>query len=363
LAAIAAAGVAVPIVNESHMALAQRSRFRSTLPVPGSGAVMIDANENPLGPCEAARAAIVHLVPSGGRYEVPLTEKLVNTIAAKEGLQPENIAVYAGSSEPLHYAVLAFTSKERGFVHADPGYEAGAYAAKVNEARITAVPLTKAYAHDVRAMVSADPRAGVIYICNPNNPTGTVTSREDVEYALKNKPSGSILLIDEAYIHFSDLEPTLDLVRDGHEVIVLRTFSKIYGMAGVRCGYAAGRPDLLAKLAPHGQNAMPIFAVAAATSSLEDPKVVPERKAFTGRLRNDTLEWLTKQGYTVTTSQSNCFMVDTGKPSRDVILAMAKQEVYIGRPWPSWNTWVRVTVGTPDEMAIFRKKFETVMMA
>ena len=131
-AAIAAAGAAVPIVGESHLAMAQRSKFKATLPTPGSGAVMIDANENPLGPCASARSTIMSLVPSGGRYEMALTDKLVGTIAAKENLKPENIAVYAGSSEPLHYAVLAFTSKDRGYVAADPGYEAGAYAAKMN---------------------------------------------------------------------------------------------------------------------------------------------------------------------------------------------------------------------------------------
>ena len=212
-------------------------------------------------------------------------------------------------------------------------------------------------------MVFADPDAGVIYICNPNNPTGTVTSREDLEYALKNKPSGSILLIDEAYIHFSEQTPSLDMVRDGKEVIVLRTFSKIYGMAGVRCGFAAGHPDLLAKLQPFGRNSMPIFAVAAAAASIEDPQVIAERKAFTGQQRTETLEWLSKQNFAVTSSQSNCFMIDTKRPSHDVILAMAKQNVYIGRPWPSWNTWVRITVGTPDDMRQFRRAFSSVMSA
>ena len=362
-AAIAAAGAAVPIIGEQQLAAASRKKYSAVLPPPRSGATMIDANENPLGPCVSARSAIVDLVPHGGRYETPLSDKLLATIATRENLPQDHVIVYAGSSEPLQFAVLAFTSKERGYVAADPGYEAGAVAAKLNDARITQVPLTKTYAHDVRAMVKADPRAGVIYICNPNNPTGTTTSREDIEYALQHKPSGSILLIDEAYIHFSDLTPTLDLVREGKEVIVLRTFSKIYGMAGVRCGFAAGRPDLLEKLKPYGQNPMPIFSVAAATASLEDPTVIAERKEFTGKLRAESFEWLSKQGYKVTTSQSNCFMIDTRRPAPEVILAMAKQDVYIGRPWPSWENWVRITVGTPQDMAAFQKSFASVMNA
>jgi len=359
-AAIASAGAALPIVNESHLALAQMSAKR---PIPGPGAVMINANENPLGPCDSARAAIAALIPNGGRYEDELTGKLAETIAKKEGLQPEYVAVYAGSSEPLHYTVLAFTSRTRGYVTADPGYEAGTYAAKATGASVARVPLTKTHAHDLRAMVAADPNAGVLYICNPNNPTGTITPREDIEYAMANKPSGSILLVDEAYIHFSDQPSVIDMVRDGKEIIVLRTFSKIYGMAGVRCGFAAGRPDLLAKLKPMGWNAMPIFAVAAAQSSLEDPNVVPTRKQFTAGVREETLSWLTSKGYAVTQSQSNCFMVNTRRPAHDVIAAMAKQNVYIGRPWPAWNEWVRVTVGTPNDMAQFRKAFQTVMNA
>ena len=361
----AVAGASLPILNEYQLAMAQMAVPPKKLhhPLPGNGAVLINANENPLGPCDRARAAITALVPNGGRYEDELTDELTKTIAAKENLKPEYIAVYAGSSEPLQFSVLAFTSKDRPYVTADPGYEAGARAAEAISARVIKVPLTQTHAHDVKAMVTADPQAGLLYICNPNNPTGTITSREDIEYALANKPAGSILLVDEAYIHFSNQPSSLDMVRDDKDVIVLRTFSKIYGMAGVRCGFAAGRPDLLAKLQPFGRNPMPIFAVAAAKASLEDPNVIADRKKYTGDVRRETLDWLTSKGYAVTQSTSNCFMVDTKKSSHDVITAMAARNVYIGRPWPAWPSWVRVTVGTPDEMAQFRAAFQTVMNA
>ena len=360
----AVAGAALPILNESQFAMAQmtiQAPNKLKHPLPGNGAVLINANENPLGPCDSARAAITALIPNGGRYEDELTDELTKTIAAKEGLKPEYISVYAGSSEPLHFSVLAFTSKDRPYVTADPGYEAGARAAQAVSARVIKVPLTSSHAHDVKAMVAADPRAGLLYICNPNNPTGTITPREDIEHALANKPAGSILLIDEAYIHFSNQPSSLDMVRDDKDVIVLRTFSKIYGMAGVRCGFAAGRPDLLARLQPFGRNPMPIFAVAAAKASLDDPKVVAQRRKYTGDVRRETLAWLTSRGYAVTESTSNCFMVDTKKPSHDVIAAMAAQNVFVGRPWPAWPSWVRVTVGTPQEMAQFRTAFQTVM--
>jgi histidinol-phosphate aminotransferase len=271
------------------------------------------------------------------------------------------VMVYPGSSEPLHYTVLAFTSKDKPYVTADPGYEAGMRAATLNGARVIKVPLTATHAHDVKAMASSDPNAGVLYICNPNNPTGTTTSREDIEYALANKPKGSILLIDEAYIHFSDATPSLDLVKADKDVIVLRTFSKIYGMAGVRCGLAIGRPDLLDKLQYYGMNSMPIMAVAAATSSLEDKDIVPQRKKINADIRTETFEWLTANNYSFIPSVSNCFMLDTQRPGHEVMAAMAKRGVYIGRVWPVMPTYVRITVGTHTEMQKFQVAYKEVM--
>ena len=359
LAAAASAVATIPIITESHLALAQRKRFHMD-PYP-VGAVRIDSNENPLGPCSGACASISSLIPEGGRYDTDLSFKLVETFAEIEGLKPEYILPYAGSSEPLHYSVLAFTSPEKPFVIADPGYEAGMMAAQLKGAKIIKVPLNAAHAHDVKAMIAADPNAGVIYICNPNNPTGTTTTREDIEYALANKPKGSILLIDEAYIHFSDATPSLDLVKADKDVIVLRTFSKIYGMAGVRCGFAIGRPDLLEKIQYFGMNAMPIMAVAAATASLQDKDIVPQRKKINADIRTETFEWLTANNVTFIPSVSNCFMMDTKRPGKEVMAAMIKRDVYIGRVWPVMPTYVRITVGTRTEMAKFQTAYKEVM--
>jgi histidinol-phosphate aminotransferase len=210
-------------------------------------------------------------------------------------------------------------------------------------------------------MVAADPNAGVLYICNPNNPTGTTTSREDIEYALANKPRGAILLIDEAYIHFSEATPSLDLVKADKDVIVLRTFSKIYGMAGVRCGLAIGRPDLLEKIQFYGMNSMPIMAVAAATTSLEDKDIVPQRKKINSDIRGETFEWLTANNYSFIPSVSNCFMLDTRRPGHEVMAAMAKKGVYIGRVWPIMPTYVRITVGTRTDMQKFQAAYKEVI--
>jgi histidinol-phosphate aminotransferase len=358
MAAVATATAAVPILTEPHLAYAQRRRIARELP---PDAVRIDANENPLGPCSGACAVMSSLLPEGGRYDFELTQKLIDTFAAQEGLKSEYVMAYAGSSEPLHYTVLAFTGPERSYVTADPGYEAGTYAAKFSGAKIVKVPLAADYSHDVKAMVAADPNAGVLYICNPNNPTGTITSRTDIEYALANKPKGSILLVDEAYIHFSEGTPSLDLVKADKDLIVLRTFSKVYGMAGLRCGFAIARPDLLAKIETYGMNSMPILAVAAATSSLQTPDLVPQRRKINTDIRTSVFEWMASNNYKFIPSQTNCFMVDTGRPGKEVMAAMAQHNVYIGRVWPVWPTYVRITVGTRTEMDKFQVAFKEVM--
>jgi histidinol-phosphate aminotransferase len=356
----AAVAAAAPILTEADMAQARLSAMGGP---PPADAVVINANENPMGPSKAACEAIAQIAPMGGRYDrTGEQDKFIKIFADQHGLKPENVAVYAGSSEPLHYTVLAFTSPAHGLVIADPSYESAMAAAKVAGAPIHKVALTASYAHDVKAMVAADAAPGVIYICNPNNPTGTITPREDILWALANKPAGSILLVDEAYIHLSDEQDVLDLVAAGKDLIVLRTFSKVYGMAGIRCGLALGRPDLLARLQPYGYNSMPITALAAAKASLEDPDLVPTRKKIIGDIRRDTIAWLSQAGYKVIGEpHSNCFMIDTGREGHGVIAALQGQKVYIGRIWPVWPNAVRVTVGTTDDMAKFKVAFKSVM--
>ncbi len=360
------ATVSVPIMTEAHFARAASASFvpQAAPPQPPPGAILINANENPLGPSKAACEAIARIAHKGGRYDIDdETGKLTATFARQNGLQPDHIAIYAGSSEPLHYTVLAFTSPTQSFVTADPSYEAGMWAASLNKANIVKVPLRADYAHDVKAMLAADTNPGVLYICNPNNPTGTLTPREDIEYVLANKPKGSIVLVDEAYIHLSSAPSVLDLVAAGKDLIVLRTFSKVYGMAGIRCGVAAGRPDLLAKLQTYGMNAMPITGSAAANVSLLDTNLVPERKKIIADARNQTFDFLKANKYKYIPSESNCFMIDTGRDGKGVIAAMQEKNIWIGRTWPIWPNSVRITVGTPEEMAKFQTAFKQVMDA
>lgn len=358
-----AVAAAAPILTEADLAWGKlASQQLGVLP---PDAVIINANENPLGPCKAACEAIGKIGPLGGRYDrMGYLDAFTNEYAAMHGVKPENIAVYAGSSEPLHYTTLAFTSPSKGLVMGDPSYESANMAAQIVKAPVHKVPLTSTYAHDVKKMVAADPNAGLIYIVNPNNPTGTITPREDILWALENKPKGSILLVDEAYIHLSDEQTVMDQVAAGKDIIILRTFSKIYGMAGIRCGVAIARPDLLEKLMPFYQNAMPVTALAAARASIADKELIPTRKKWIADSRNETLSWLKANGYKpMGASVSNCFMIDTGRPAMSVITAMRKEKVYIGRVWPVWPNAVRISVGSPEDMAAFRTAFKKVIDA
>jgi histidinol-phosphate aminotransferase len=350
------AGAAVPFYNES--ALAQLSMVG---PVPAD-AVRINGNENPLGPCREAAEAIRAVVADGGRYRFEEGFRFASTLAEVEGLPASYVAPFAGSSDPLHRAVLAFTSPTRAFVTADPGYEAPEGAARFIGTPVHRIPLTKDYRHDVRAMAKADAHSGLIYVCNPNNPSGTVTPKEDVEWLIANKPAGSVVLLDEAYIHFaSSATPATYLVAKDKDVIILRTFSKIYGMAGLRAGAALGRPDLLAKLRGFGSGMLPVTGMVGATASLKVPNLVAERKRLVTEVRQDVFSFLDKHKFSFVPSESNKFMVDVKRPGGEIVRALAAERVYIGRVWPAWPTHVRVTVGTREEMEKFKAAFLKVM--
>jgi histidinol-phosphate aminotransferase len=350
IATLLTAGATLPFYNES--ALAQLSVIKG-MP---ADAVKINANENPLGPCAEAAEAIRNIVSSGGRYMFETGEELAQTLAEQEGLRASYVQVFAGSSDPLHRMVLAYCSKEKPFVVADPGYEAGGRAAAYVGAPVIQVPLVaETKAHDVKAMLAAHPTPGVIYICNPNNPTGTVTSREDIEWAAANLPKGSVIVLDEAYIHFANkASKNTHLVASDKNIVILRTFSKLYGMAGLRAGAALGRPDLLAAMRQYTTGFLPITGMVGATASLKTKGLIEKRKAYMSGVRDDTFEFLSKNKMEFIPSDANMFMLNTKRPGREFFMAMAAENVYVGRVWPVWPTWVRVTVGTKEEMAKFK---------
>jgi histidinol-phosphate/aromatic aminotransferase/cobyric acid decarboxylase-like protein len=258
--------------------------------------------------------------------------------------------------------VLAFTSPTRPLITAEPGYEAPEGAARFVKAKVIKVPLRKDYSHDPKGMATAHPEAGLIFVCNPNNPTGTVTRKEDIDVIVANKPRGCVVLVDEAYIHFAaSASPATDLVKTGKDVIILRTFSKLYGMAGLRAGAALGRADLLDRLrAFTGLNFLPATGMAAATASLKNKDLVGRRRSAISQIRKDLFSWLDGKGYGYIPSEANMVLVDGRRPGQETAKAMLEHKVAIGRSWPALPNHVRVTIGSAAEMEKFEAAFERV---
>lgn len=335
--------------------------------------VIISSNENPLGPASSALSAMMPAAKKGGRYDKEYMPAVIQTISEQFGLpygagkQP-HVRLYPGSGGPLDMALMSNISPDKPLVCGDPTYEQGPRAAAMMKTKAILVPLDKTtWKYDVKAMLAAHPSPGAYYIVNPNNPTGTITPREDILWLIQNKPAGSVVIVDEAYFHFSNQESVIDQVAAGKDVIVLRTFSKIYGMAGVRAGFAFGRPDLLAKfenVTPNDRQIGSISLIAAsmAHASLTDKDLVPLRRKINRDTLDETLSFLEKHNYKyIPGSQANMFMVDVNRPGREVQAAMLQEKVAIGRVWPALPTYVRVTVGTPAEMKAFQTAFVKVM--
>ena len=359
VAAMITAGASLPFYNEA--ALAQGlSAMRGPIP---ADAVRINANENPLGPCDAAVEAMSSVLKKGGRYLYEHTFEFGKVQADIDGVKPNYVVPYDGSSAPLHQAVIGFCSKDKPFVIADPGYEAGSRAAEFIGAKVIRVPLSKDYSHDVKAMAAAHPSPGLIYICNPNNPGGWPTKKSDIEWLVNNKPAGTVILLDEAYILLSKEEVSSDLVAADKDVVILRTFSKLYGMAGLRAGAAIGRPDLLDKISPWGAGALPVTGMVGATASLKEKNLVAERRKIIGDVRNDLFSWFTKKNYKFIPSETNNFMVATDGGAKKFIDGMFAEKILVGRIWTSMPKHVRISVGTREEMEKFKVAFEKVIAA
>ena len=346
-----ALGAALPLLGRLDWAMA-------TPPPAKPDKVRLNYNESPYGPSSAAREAMQRGIATAGLYPYGHMYALAGLFAQQQGIAEEQVAVFAGSMAALRYAVLAFTTETRGLVMAAPSYEVPRQAAQANKAPVKEVSLNADHGHDIEAMLAADPQAGMLYVCNPNNPTGTVTPVDAIRHALTNKPKGSVLVVDEAYIDFADVPSVVSWVKDHDELLVLRTFSKIYGMAGARLGLAVGHPALLERLAVFGGDNVPAgTTLLGGLASLEDVKLLPQRKALNNQLRDETMAWLKGRGFTCTASQANCFMIDVKQPAEQVIEKLAAQGVMIGRVFDSWPQWVRVTVGDKRGMARFREVF------
>jgi histidinol-phosphate aminotransferase len=355
------------------MVAPRRSSAAPDVDQPGLGGLMTDElisigmNENPLGPAQSSLDAIARIVQVSNRYHGETIQATVSTALDLYGMKRGYVGLFPGSTGAMNLALMSNIGPDRPLIYADPSYEQGPGVADMVGAPKFAVKLTKSYAHDVRAMVAASPKAGAYYIVNPNNPTGTMTPKEDIVWLLKNKPAGSVVLVDEAYREFSNAESCVDLVAAGEDIIVTRTFSKIYGMAGLRAGLAFARPEYFQKfrvIAPYAPSlaSVSITSAAAAQAAMLDPDLVSLRRKINADNRSETIEFLTKHGYSILPgSQANFFMVDTRRPGGEFQSAMLEENILIGRTWAAMPTYVRVSVGSRSEMARFQAAFVKCM--
>jgi histidinol-phosphate aminotransferase len=321
--------------------------------------VRIGANECWTGPLPPGQAAAAAIISSSNRY-APRDQRgdFIRAVMQVEKVPFDHVAPWPGSSDPLSRSVVTFCSPSRGLVTADPTFELAGRTAEWLGIAVKRVPLKPDRTHDVKAMLAADPNASLYYVCSPNNPTGTVTPLADIEWLVANKPAGSLVVIDEAYTHFAGVPTASYMAAAGKDVIVVRTFSKIFGMAGMRMGYVMTRPDIIAKMMRYDggmqSGALPMPSLACATASLTAAELIAERRNQMRQAREMTLEHLKKRKMTVIRTDSNMFMVDwRTRHAPDMQAAFRTQSIEIGRSWPIWPTVSRVTVGSMADMEAF----------
>jgi len=320
--------------------------------------IQLNSNENPYGPSPKALEAVGHSRRVANRYPDSLEEEARQAIANHHGVKPERIVLGCGSSEILRMADMAFTGPGKTAVVAEPTFEAVLSYAKAIRAEAVKVPLTPDFRHDLPKMAQAcGEKTGLVYVCNPNNPTGTIVTGDELAVFVAKVPASATILVDEAYHHFVEdprYKSACELSERAPNVVVARTFSKIYGMAGLRLGYAVGSEARIAEMAKFASwNNTNAAVLSAALASLADPDHVrQQRKAL-----NDTRHWLvaelTKQGRRTIPSEANFVMIDVGGDVAPVISAFRDRGVLVGRKFPSLPNWLRITIGTREEMAVF----------
>jgi len=363
------AGAAGVYLGETLVAATAQADVLPKTPAKAAGKVWLDANENSAGPPRSAIEAMIQSAPHSWRYHFDEFGALSQAIAASEQISPQQVLFGVGSSEIIASAISAFTSDTKPMITASPTYDIIVQLARATGKAVVEVPLTPQWSYPVKQLVeeAKKARGGMIYLCNPNNPTGSITSVEDVRWLVSNLPPDTVLFVDEAYLEFADpakVESAIKYVREDKNVIVARTFSKIYGMAGVRAGFGCARPDLLSAMNPFMDNVIPYLGVRAAMAALQEKStLLPERRKNNARIRGELCQWLDQNKVRYIPSQTNFLMIDVKREVRGFSAAMFKEGVAVGRPFPPLNTMLRVTVGNDADMQRFRKAFLTVYSA
>ena len=320
--------------------------------------IRLSANENPYGPCAASLDALMHSAGSASRYPDVIEDAMREAIAKHHGVKPDQIVLGCGSSDVLRMADSAFVPAGKTLVAAEPTFEAVLNYCKATRGETVKVPLTSDFRHNLPRMAAAcDANTGMVYVCNPNNPTGTIVYADELEAFVKRVPPTCVVLVDEAYHHFVEsprYKSALELSGRHDNVVVARTFSKIYGMAGMRLGYAVASPANAQLMQSHASwDNTSQSALAMGLAGLSDADVVPNQR----KRLNDTRRWLCaeleRDGRRYIPSETNFVMIDVEGDVTPVTQALSARGIQAGRKFPSMGNWLRVSIGKPEEMEAF----------
>jgi histidinol-phosphate aminotransferase len=326
--------------------------------------VLLYRNENPYGPSERVLAVLRESVASGNRYPRTEYDTLIGKLAAQHNVKPEQIVLGCGSGEILGMAALGFLKPGKKLVQAAPTFPSLGKLAQAAGVDVVSIPLNKRYEHDLPAMLdAARVSTGLVYIVNPNNPTGTITPRKDIEAFLGKLPADVTVLIDEAYHHFvtpnTAYESFLERHFDDPRIIVSRTFSKIYGLAGMRIGYAVATPEMAKRLPAGFPNwSVSVVSARAASAALDD---VDYARLGIKRNTDDRQEFMNQVNARMLRaidSQANFVMVNPMRPPDEVIEHLKKNHILIGPKYPVLDKYIRVSLGTPAEMQAFWRAWD-----
>jgi len=359
------AGAAAVVVKPA-LSFAKPTQSAATSSTAGRNIVRLSANENPYGPSLKALQAMTDSFGLSCRYPDEHNNLLIEKLAKLNGGNHDQILLGDGSSEILKLCAETFTGKNRGtLVAADPTFEPILQQAGINGAEVVKVPLTASFAHDLPKMLAAAKR-GLIYVCNPNNPTASITPTNELSEFIGKTLRETMILVDEAYFHYADspdYESVIPLVKDHSNLIVSRTFSKVYGMAGLRCGYCVAQKETLGQLRAHQMwDSVNIMALAAASAGLDDPDQVPNGQRLNNEAKTFTVGELDKLGYKTIPSQANFIMFDCKRPVVPLIQALKQRNVEVGRLFPALPNYMRLTIGKRSEMESFLGAFKQVMV-
>ena len=333
---------------------------------PAANVVRLSSNENPYGPSPAALKAMTDGFSLAWRYPDEHADVLAEELARMHGVPAEQVLLGDGSGEILKLCAAAFTGRDKKIVIANPTFEAIARHAGVANAEVVKVDLSPDYSHDLKKMLAAANSAGLVYICNPNNPTASLTHKSEISDFLAKLSPATIVLVDEAYHHYvesNDYESVIPLVKQYPNLIVARTFSKIYGMAGLRCGYCVTQRANIGRLRTHQIfDSVNIMALVAALASIKDPDQVTRGQRLNAEVKKSVYAELDTLGYRYIPSHANFMMIDLRREVRPVISALRTRGVEVGRPFPPLPNFLRVTIGTAAEMKLFLAAFKEAMV-